>query len=80
MFQAPPAQAALALNDGPLVPSAVARLAETVDDIIRGTTVGATLRAPPGFAHDCSTSRWAATSPVPLPATTARSRRSRPDC
>src|SRR6266849_2932965 len=69
MLYAPPEQAALAVKEGPVVRSAVARLAETVEAIIRGITV-AERRRPSARSSCFWTSMWVATSPVPLPVTT----------
>ncbi len=77
---APPAHAALALKEGPVVRSSADRFADTVEAMIRGITVGETLCMPPGCESFSWISIWVATSPVPLPATTAMSRRSRRDC
>ena len=79
MSYAPPEQAALAVKEGPVVRNAVARLAETVEPIMRGITVAETC-GPPRRSRFFCTSTCVATSPVPLPATTAMSRRSRRDC
>ena len=69
----------MALNEGPVDSSTVARLAETVDAISRGITVGATRRGPSVRASRPAISRCVSTSPVPLPTTTAMSRVAIPD-
>ena len=64
----------MALNEGPVDSSTVARFADTVEAISRGITVGATRRGPSVRARRAAISRCVSTSPVPLPTTTAASR------
>ena len=76
----PPAHAALAVKDGPVVPSTLTRFADTVDAISFGMTVGAIRRAFFVSLSLCSISRCVWTSPAPLLTTTASSRVGTPDC
>ena len=75
----PPAHAAVTDSEGPRVFSTVARLAETVEAMMRGIVVGSTRTRPPRSTRR-TTSRCASISPVPVPTITARSRVGSPDC